>query len=97
LPVIRRRYLGFIKNQKVDLVLSDYRMPQMDGVTFARVLREMGWAGQLFFMSGYVAELNGQELSDLNVSGILEKTFNVMELTEFIIQAFEQELAGNPL
>ncbi|MDR0534526.1 MAG: response regulator [Verrucomicrobiales bacterium] len=83
--------LHFIRNNPADVVLSDYRMPQMDGVTFARVLRNIGWTGSLFFMSGYIAELNQQELMGLGINGILEKPFNAVELIEFVTRTLQEE------
>jgi len=83
--------LHFIRGHRTDVVLSDYRMPQMDGVTFARVLRNIGWSGALFFMSGYIAELNQQELQGLDINGILEKPFNAMELIEFVSRTLQEE------
>ncbi|MDR0534519.1 MAG: response regulator [Verrucomicrobiales bacterium] len=83
--------LHFIRNNRADVVLSDYRMPQIDGVTFARVLRNIGWGGSLFFMSGYVSELNQHDLQSLGVDGVLEKPFNALDLIEFVVQAIRDD------
>lgn len=77
-----------------DLVLSDYRMPGMDGVAFLKEFRELQPNAARLILSGY-ADLNGL-IAAINEAGILRfiaKPWNDYELVTTIAQALAyQEL-----
>ncbi|EXI77591.1 MAG: Hydrogenase transcriptional regulatory protein hupR1 [Candidatus Accumulibacter appositus] len=76
------------------LVLSDYRMPGMDGVAFLKEFRELQPNAARLILSGY-ADLNGL-IAAINEAGILRfiaKPWNDYELVTTIAQALAlQEL-----
>ena len=71
-----------------DLVLSDYRMPRMDGVTFLKAFRELQPECARLILSGY-ADLNGLigAINDAGISRFLSKPWNDYELLSAIGQA----------
>jgi DNA-binding NtrC family response regulator len=77
-----------------DLVLSDYRMPGMDGVAFLKEFRELQPNAARLILSGY-ADLNGL-IAAINEAGILRfiaKPWNDYELVTTIAQSLAyQEL-----
>lgn len=77
-----------------DLVLSDYRMPGMDGVAFLKEFRELQPNAARLILSGY-ADLNGL-IAAINDAGILRfiaKPWNDYDLVTTIAQALAfQEL-----
>ncbi|HCZ14623.1 MAG TPA: response regulator [Candidatus Accumulibacter sp.] len=77
-----------------DLVLSDYRMPGMDGVAFLKEFRELQPNAARLILSGY-ADLNGL-IAAINEAGIVRfiaKPWNNYELVATIAQALAyQEL-----
>lgn len=77
-----------------DLVLSDFRMPGMDGVAFLKEFRELQPNAARLILSGY-ADLNGL-IAAINEAGILRfiaKPWNDYELVTTIAQALAlQEL-----
>lgn len=83
--------LQFITSNPVDLVITDYHMPGLNGVEFARVLRRNGWKGALIFMSGHVEELKANGLDALYVSGILKKPFDLVELSDAVSGALREQ------
>lgn len=83
--------LQFSTQNTVDLVLTDYHMPDMNGVELANALRRSGWKGSLLFMSGHVAELKANGLESLHVSGILKKPFDLVELSESVAEALREQ------
>jgi YesN/AraC family two-component response regulator len=71
-----------------DLVLSDYRMPGMDGVRFLKAFREIQPDAARLILSGY-ADLNGLigAINEAGISRFLSKPWNDYELVSAIAQA----------
>ncbi|MBD5804929.1 Hydrogenase transcriptional regulatory protein hupR1 [Azoarcus sp. Aa7] len=71
-----------------DLVLSDYRMPGMDGVSFLKAFREIQPDAARIILSGY-ADLNGLigAINDAGISRFMSKPWNDYELVAAIGQA----------
>ncbi|MGE4130834.1 MAG: response regulator [Bdellovibrionales bacterium] len=73
-----------VKSGKYDLVLSDVRMPNMDGVEFLKELRKIYPETPFFlFISGY-NELTLEEAYDLGAAGLYPKPFNRKELLQAV-------------
>ena len=64
-----------------DLVLSDYRMPVMNGVQFLKVFREIQPDAARLILSGY-ADLNGliSAINEAGISRFISKPWNDYEL-----------------
>lgn len=71
-----------------DLVLSDYRMPGMDGVQFLKAFRELQPDCARLILSGY-ADLDGliAAINDVGISRFLAKPWNDYELVAAVGQA----------
>jgi len=71
-----------------DLVLSDYRMPIMNGVQFLKALREIQPEAARLILSGY-ADLNGliAAINEAGISRFISKPWNDYELIAAIGQA----------
>ena len=68
-----------------ELILIDYQMPVMNGLTLARIIRQ-GWPIiPLVLMTGPLSEIDLQnEVSALKLEGLLEKPFSFDQLKEFL-------------
>ena len=66
---------------KIDVVLTDMRMPGMDGPTLASRLVTILPAVRIVYMSGYTHELLEQELKAPG-RAFLAKPFTIQQLTE---------------
>ena len=69
------------KHGRPDLLISDVVMPQMDGPTMVRHVREQYPDLPILFMSGYAEEQLRKSIDLDNVS-FLPKPFSVQELAE---------------
>lgn len=71
-----------------DLVLSDYRMPEMDGVQFLKAFRALQPDCARLILSGY-ADLDGliAAINDVGISRFLAKPWNDYELVAAVGQA----------
>lgn len=65
-----KKALEFIKNEDVDLVISDYLMPEMDGITFLAKVREMKPQIIRIILTGYADKENA--IKAINTVGLFQ-------------------------
>lgn len=75
---------------ELQLVLTDVRMPVMDGVTLIRTLRQLNPDLPVICCSGAAGALENHELEQLNLQRILSKPLNVNTLLRAVGQALKQ-------
>ena len=73
--------ISICEEEKVDLVLSDVRMPGMDGIRLGNELRARHAELPVVFMSGYIPE---ECASSLSRSSVLSKPFTPVGLLEVV-------------
>lgn len=71
----------------VDVLVSDIRMPGMDGIALARVVREDYPRVPIILMTGYLADYTNGSANQIGVDGIIKKPFKSTELLELIDRA----------
>lgn len=78
-----------ITEKDIDLVISDIRMPKMDGIQFMKKVKNHDPSIPVFLVSG--ALLNESELGTIEVKadGYLKKPFDIDELHQFIDKGLE--------
>ena len=76
------------KHTAYDLVLSDYRMPTMNGVQFLKAFRQIQPDAARLILSGY-ADLNGliAAINEAGINRFISKPWNDYELISAIGQA----------
>lgn len=75
-----REALRMLKRESVDLVITDLKMPGMDGVEFVKVAREQGYTGKIIVVTGFpemTAMVNAQ---GMQVDGVLLKPVQMQKL-----------------
>ena len=63
-----------------DVIITDHRMPRMNGVDLVRRLRVRKFAGKIIVLSAYLTKENIQAYEELQVDMMLAKPFDVGEL-----------------
>ena len=88
---------GFVALQKVkrnpqqfQLILTDLRMPGLDGLGFIEQARASGYTGPFVVYSGMISENDRQRLRELRVSRVISKPARAGEL----ISAIKEVQAG---
>ena len=68
--------LGILAEEKIDLVISDVRMPQMNGIELLTELKNKGPHPPVVFISGY-SDISEEEAYALGVARFIFKPFEV--------------------
>ncbi len=69
---------------KIDLVVSDVVMPEMDGPTMFGELRKRGITAKVIFVSGYAEDAFARNLPEGEEFGFLPKPFSLKQLIEAV-------------
>ena len=86
-----REALRRIEQTQVDLVLTDIRMPEMDGIELARLLDERRFAGKVAIISAYDTFAYAQQAIRYRVFAYLLKPIDTAALKEVLDKAQESE------
>ena len=80
--------LELARKEDFDLFVSDYRMPEMDGIEFLKATKEIRPDAARLILSGY-ADLNAlvRAVNEVGIERFIGKPWNDYELTSAIAQA----------
>ncbi|MGG4147131.1 response regulator [Paenibacillus algorifonticola] len=90
--------LEMMEQKRIDLILSDIRMPIMSGMEFARRAKAINPMAHLVFISGHQDFSYAREAIQLNASGYLLKPVDDTELHDMLLELcnkIEQERLQN--
>ena len=76
--------LEWLEENEADILLTDVKMPHMDGITMAKTVREQFPDVQFVFLSGYTDKEYLKEAIHLHVDAYIEKPVNLDEFTATI-------------
>lgn len=85
-----RQALSIAAKQKIDLIITDHRMPQSGGLELVRKLRRQNYRGKVIVLSGHLSPENIGIYEDLEIDEVLSKPCEMAELRE-IVQDLEDE------
>ena len=90
--------LEYIKSNNVDLVISDYVMPEMDGITFLAKVREIKPEIPRIILTGYADKENAiKAINDVGLFQYIEKPWNNDDLKIIIRNGIEKKQLMNKL
>lgn len=78
------------KDFKPDIIVSDIKMPGMDGITLCRNLREQFKESQIIFVTGYSNKEYLKAAIDLHAICYVEKPVHIPEITNAVSKAVEE-------
>lgn len=74
--------LAILEKNKIHCVVSDIKMPVMDGLNFMRIARERGHEQPIIFFTGHGTEQLKKEVRELGAADLLMKpNFLMLELS----------------
>ncbi len=77
--------LKYAQSNKIDFVVTDLKMPNMDGVTLLKELRKIDpEIPPVLIVTGFADEINSQSAIDLGAIGLITKPFNFDHVINYI-------------
>ena len=76
--------LARLDEARFDVVMTDHRMPAMEGLDFVRALRGRGFPGRIFVVSGVLSLGERLAYEALRVDGIANKPLTLVELNRLL-------------
>ncbi|MFW7380168.1 MAG: response regulator [Oligoflexus sp.] len=76
--------INTLKEKEIDLVISDIKMPRMDGIQLMKKVKNHDPAIPVFLVSGALLSEIQKGAVDTKADGFLKKPFSIDELHEFI-------------
>lgn len=77
---------------RFDLVITDWRMPEVDGRELIIDLRKQGFAGAILLTSAHINDKNTQHFhTAFHVQHLLPKPFTAEQLTEMVRCVFAEQ------
>lgn len=84
--------LDVLATDKVELVISDVRMPGLDGLSLLKTIHSRGYEIPVILMSGY-SDCTTEDVDNANGVTLLEKPFSAIQIEE-IFQTYMELLVG---
>lgn len=82
--------LQIIREQQIDLVTLDLRMPEMDGTIVLMAIKKYDPTIQVLIITGYATLANAVELVKLGACGYLVKPFQIPRLLNDVAKAIDK-------
>jgi len=87
-----QKALEYIQGNEVDLVMSDYLMPEMDGITFLGKVRETKPEIPRIILTGYADKENAiKAINEVGLYQYIEKPWNNEDLMIIIRNGLEKQ------
>jgi CheY-like chemotaxis protein len=86
--------LALLDREQPDLILTDLRMPGMDGFALLRALRRMSTPIPVIVFTAYATEATAQEAFAIGANGFLAKPFTGTQLLAVVRASLDD--AGRP-
>lgn len=82
--------LEILETKEIDLIISDFRMPRVDGVQFMKKAKKHDASIPFLFISGAMLSDTQKNNIDNKSDGYLKKPFSIDELHTFIVRGLER-------
>jgi YesN/AraC family two-component response regulator len=70
--------------EKIDIVITDHRMPQSGGLELVRKLRRQNYRGKVIVLSGHLSPQNIGVYEELDVDEVIGKPIKAEDLNQIV-------------
>ncbi len=88
--------VAMLEREHPDLVLTDLRMPGMDGLGLLRTVKRVSPPTPVVIFTAYASDAAAREASAAGAAGFLVKPFTAAELLQAVLRALEPNGHGLP-
>jgi len=89
--------LETMKEKSIDLVVSDFKMPKMDGIQLLRKVKKIDPKIPFILVSGYLMDIEQEKVCREEADGYLRKPFQVDTFNDTIVAGMSRRLKLNEL
>ena len=75
-------------NNHIDCLISDIRMPNGDGVSLVKNIKDQGRDIPMFLVTGF-SDYSSEELAGLGVSAVIFKPFDLEEVVQMVANSLK--------
>ena len=87
--------LEIIKDNDCDIIITDYRLPGMDGLAFLKKAQGINARVKKILLTAYMTEAVISEAFRLGVHEFIEKPFSTEDLEEALTRVLEKKIIAN--
>jgi len=81
--------------EEYDLVITDYMMPNMNGIEVAKSVKKLSPKSQIVLMSAHNMATIKTKAKSLEVLGVLKKPISIFHIREIVQRVFEQPVTNS--
>lgn len=88
-----------VRKFNFDLILMDYRMPEVDGCRCVQIIREMSYAGSeipIITVTAHATDENRRRCAAAGMNDFLEKPFTIEQITNLLERWLKNRPRGGP-
>ena len=89
--------LALVERERPDLILTDLRMPGMDGLGLLRAVKRLSPATPVVIFTAYASDASAREAAGAGAAGFLVKPFTSAELLQTVQQALPPRSGKAPV
>ncbi len=82
--------LSLFAQQVFDLLITDYHMPKMDGLTLATTVRQQYPSTQIIMLTAFGDEILGEHAEEGLVRLVLEKPIDIRHIRSAVLRVLDQ-------
>ena len=82
--------IEILKDQKIDLVISDIAMPKMNGFELLRKIKLLGLTTPVIIITGHADSMVANQLRTYSVRSFINKPWNRAELEDAVVSALKK-------
>ncbi|APJ03136.1 response regulator [Silvanigrella aquatica] len=83
--------LEILKSEEIDIIVTDLAMPEMDGLTLSKEIRQINQFIPIVFVSGHIAREHAKKFMELGVTDFVDKPFTIDTLLLAIDRALQSK------
>ena len=87
--------LEILKGNDCDIIITDYRLPGMDGLAFLKKAQRINARFKKILLTAYMTEAVIAEAFRLGVHEFIEKPFSTEDLEEALVRVLEKKIIVN--